>query len=963
MRPLLLTALFLGCIAPDASPALVDAGAEAPDASPGLGAERPAARCAPARCEGAACDAFAPTSEIVATDLPALSSPATVTPPPPLAPGSVRLVDGGQTLRPLIPAHRTSADGRIALVGGSLAALRLEELAPSPVVLQPRDLSRRILGSVRRPIGDVIPASLPGGQRLASFLCEPAGPQPRACGPGSDDDCYDLVLIQEVKTAPLDENGVVLVSIPLQVRVTSPKTARAEVAAVIRADPSRWRQSARLPFSLMAELLATGDGRVLVGRILSYPTAGGGEGDGEPGAELTYRISGGRTHRATFSLFYAYAEEPCDVQAWAARGNGAFTALRPLPAAPFDERLVMPGGARYGFAAAPMRDSSGQPYAETDVLQGSYPWVDREGSNILFSTVNPAAIDRSATTARYPLAREGGALVYVGSPPRGFAVVGAWTQGKTVMLDGLLNNDDAGFQPDDTHRVQLYRSSTDRLSVRVNGGGKDGTPAGIPNVRANNHHIESLENVHAMFLRSLPVTPRDVVWTITRGLAMAEIAFDDFMDPFVVLLAEMNASWTVEKDGAVAGYNPRNGTLNDGFRLAGGRFVHEPARIRLQNAAASRLYPVIADGDVDGPARIEPIALGGVHGRGLWLEPASRLRFALPAGIGAAARDQAFLVGVFVDARDALAGRRHVLSLAPVAGPPLAVVLEDGAVLHLERGADRASIDLSCLVGSWAKRWHHLAVLFEGRRATVFLDGNPAGEVQLAAATALTEGALVVGGASAAGDAGLRGWYDEVRLVVNGADQLTAAGSVELICNYARGTTLAVGPSAPPAWQERADRAELARARALAVGAVSAPAPRLVCASSHGGEHGIGRGALPAGTRMLRDAILLEGTAPLAHDRPRPDSRGRSFCRTCHVASAQDPGRPRGLQLSALAPGDVTAALDPRTQPMQPPSPGAGIARVLGFVPAGWLTAPDGTRLPRASQRGPLPILPWLLHE
>jgi hypothetical protein len=953
MRTLVpLIALVVGCVDPGAG------AVDGPDA--GLG-ERPAAgRCAPARCDGPSCDAFTPTAEVVAAALPPRGAPAIVMPPPPLAPGAVRLADGDQSVRPFVPAFRTSPDGRVALVGTSLAAVRLEELAAGAPVTQSRDLSRRILGAARRPIGDVIPAGLAGAQRLASFLCQPARQQPRTCGAGDASDCYDLVLVQELKTAPLDENGVVLVSIPLEVRVANPKTVRAEVAEVTRAAPARWKQSAPMPFSLMAELLATGDGRVLVGRILSYPESGG-EGEGEPGADLTYRISGGRTHRATFSLFYAYADEPCDVQAWAAQANGVFTSLRPLPAAPFDERLVAPGGARYGFAAAPLRDASGQPYGETDVLQGSYPWVDREGGNLFFSTVNPTLIDRSATATRYPLAREGGPLAYVGSSPRGFAVVGAWTQGKTVMLDGLLNNDDAGFGPDDTHRLQLYQSSSGPLAVRVNGGGKDGTPAGIPNAKPNNHHIESLENVHAVHRGSLPVTPRDVVWTVSRGLAMAEVAFDDFMDPFVVLLAEMNASWAVEKDGAAAGYSPRNGTLNDGFRLAGGRFSHDPARIRLQNAAASRMYPLIGDGTVEGAARVEPVALGGVHGRGLWLEAGSRLRFGLPAGLDAAAREQGFLVGVFVDARDPMRGRRHLFSLAPAAGPALAVVVDDGGLVHVERGGEVATLDLSCQVGSWAKRWHHLAVLFAGGEATVFLDGNPVGAAPFAA-PALTEGALLVGGPAIDGTPGIRGWYDEARLVVNGAEQLTRAGSVELVCNYARGTILAVGPQASASWQERADRAEAARARAIAVGAVAAPAPRLVCASAHGAEHGIGRGALPAGTRMLREEILLEGTAPLAADRPRPDSRARSFCRSCHVASALDPGRARGLLLSALAPGAVPAAHDPRTQPMQPPSPATDIASVHGFIPAGWLEAPDGTRLPRVDQRGPLPILPWLLR-
>ncbi|CAN5465279.1 hypothetical protein BH11MYX1_BH11MYX1_43640 [soil metagenome] len=120
------------------------------------------------------------------------------------------------------------------------------------------------------------------------------------------------------------------------------------------------------------------------------------------------------------------------------------------------------------------------------------------------------------------------------------------------------------------------------------------------------------------------MTTRDVVWSITRGLATDEVAFDDFMNPNLVLLAEMTAAW--EASGS-----PKDGLLDDGFAASGSGadapFTHDSSAIRIQNAAASAIVPLAATGHIEGEARVEPAALGGIHGRGLWLEPTAAATF------------------------------------------------------------------------------------------------------------------------------------------------------------------------------------------------------------------------------------------------------------------------------------------------------------------------------------------------
>jgi hypothetical protein len=746
------------------------------------------------------------------------------------------------------------------------------------------------------------------------------------------------VFIQE---RALGNGHVKLWSIPFHAQVQDPKTTSAEIGLVTVSDPSKWTTSDELPFSELAELLSTSDGHMLAGRLLGAAT------------DIAYTLDSGQTARADFSLFYAYAQDACNVAEWTARDGGTFTSLRPIPAAPYDRRIH----GTYGIAARPLRDSFGHVFAETDVLPGSYPWFDREGNNLIFSTINPEPLSRDATMARYPIARENGALQFVGSSPRGFAVVGAWTQGKTIMLDGMINNEDLGFTPADTHRLGLYRASSGPMMLRVNGGSKfDTGMLDLPFAHANNHHIESLENRNAVHLNSLAVTPRDVVWNVTRGLASDEIAFDDYIDPNVILLAEMNGAWSNDS-------NPRNGSYLDGFGrdAVGGAFTFDPTRIRVQNAAASQIYPIAEPGYVDGDARVEPVALGGIRGRGLWLDGAARLRFPLPEPLGAATAGLAFYTGLFVDARDDLSGTRHLLSFVDAASAARATVsLEDGSQLAVTSGGQTVRIDLSCAVTTWDHAWHHLGFLFDpGGAVTVFVDGNALATEQLTTPVTLAGGALIVG-AGPSQEAGVRGWYDEVRLVVDGAGQLTHGASVELACNYARGTSAAVAPTSP--FRDAAVAVPYARTRAAALGVAMPAAPKLLaCATNYHRERGVGRGVLPDQTVAWRDQVLLEGAPPLAYDRPRPDSRGRSFCGSCHPAVASDPGRPEALTRSALTPGTMTLENDPRMQPLQPPARLAAPTS-HGWVPAGWLLGNDGQRYPANGTSDPTPLVRWMFR-
>jgi hypothetical protein len=715
-----------------------------------------------------------------------------------------------------------------------------------------------------------------------------------------------------------------------------------------------------------AEPLVTADGRMVTFRLLG---AGSTDGDEGVGMHFAFRRDDGSAHSAAvYSLVYAYSARPCDVAAWFDHPGNVYSSLRPLSSAHFDRRL-----SAYGFAAYPLRDAYGLPFAEGELVRGSYPWMDREGSNMIFSTIVPGGSRGEADGAvrRYPMAFEyPGVNHHDGRSPRGFAIAGSWTHGKIVMLDDLLNNEDYGIDAGDTRRYGLYRSAGGaNVAARVDGNSNTRAYA-TAGTRGNSQHIESLENTFYMHPGLTPVTPRDVVWTFGRGDFLEEVVFDDYLDPHVVLLAPMNAAWRMGRslgpgEGAFAS---RAGTYRDGFDTMGEGFVHDPSEIDLQNAATSPIYPMPSRGRVRGDARVEPVANGGIEGRGMWLERDASLRFAFPAD--RALPDRAFYASAFVDIRGDLDGGRQLLVIRGTGGIAhvllhpggISVQRDDGEIGSYPVAVDHPYRPLAGVSADGG--WHHVGVLFSARDVTVFVDGDPIGARRFTTALILGAGAeLIVGGAFGARP-GIRGWVDEARLVVAGeVNQLEEPESIELLCNYARGTMARVRASDPDF--AIAERSPLTRARAIDLGLEISAAQRIRCVTDYTADHRVRVADL--GARSLRTEILerLSGDATLHAGMPRPDTRGSAFCATCHVERTLDADRPSALLLSALRSNAIAVEDDPRTQPHQPWARPGSPAMAHGVIPAGWMTSIHGVEVPttRRVLSEPYPLLDWVLRE
>ncbi|MEE2829233.1 MAG: hypothetical protein VX498_08595 [Myxococcota bacterium] len=863
-------------------------------------------------------------------------------PEPPSILRDVALInDEVEFTQPFVPGHRTTMDGRVALrvQGGPPGVQRLAETL-SFYLLAPERLEAPILDGPPGPeiLADLAPVDVlfppalePGVERLGHHaICDPssdfpvAGEQtnPYLCGPDNTHDCYDFTVINTTSTGLASQ----LWGTAVTVEVSSPKTPQAQIVDVSLGEPVAGRILSST--SEWTEPAVTRDGRLLTGRYGRFPRSWTHPQTGETMV---------RPYDLAYSVLPPEAE-PCDITAW--------TDFHPMSHAPYDPAMI----GRYGLAAYPFRDSEGALIPDGEDLGGTYPWVDREGANVFMTGVHGRISEQSETRFPRRCVVEGCEAFSENIDwDRGFLVAGLWTHGKFVHLDGMVNNIDwaVGVTPSSHWMVDLYRDSGGNdIEVRFGSGRflPAARAAGGPYPAGYTHNaniLDSIQNLANHQRLAQPITPRDVVWVMSSGVATDEIAFDDFVDPNAFILSNMQASITQLYDGegrSLGIPKVNNGQVRslEGVLLLAANYELHPEEdedIHLQNAATSLNWEVPSYGLVDaGTGRVEPVALGGVQGRGFWLSGTNEIRYAVPAQ-PRPVRDVSWYMGIFIDPRydeDEV----HSLFQFPdgsgvrLLGRSFLHYLRNGEVIH--------EVALPETEG-----WIHLGWQLApgGRDLTLLVDGFPLD--RLAAEEplfGLIEGDFVIGQAGEKAW-GFRGWIDDLHVLAHGV-------TPEVACNHARGTLVrweADQESSFPDWAH----AEIAAA------AGGSPADRYSCFADHSDDYAAHLGNLPEGASSVRDAITFpEG--PLRAGAPRPDSTTNPFCLSCHHAAGQG-----GLGLEALVfqPGLPTED-DPRRQPLQPPR------RVFGNIPAGWIPPGPGAGSPSEALQAPeegLLIDPWLL--
>ncbi len=893
------------------------------------------------------------------------SAVATPVDPPPEFPvllRNVSVVDSGQFHYPVLPAVRTSNDGRIGL------DIRNQDGSNPRRLVRVYLIDPNALGGVYN--------DLPGGQHgvidefslLASQLHGNAGGtvrhhalcdgttlgltpsarnNPQACtywdnSSPVDADCYDLTVISSYKNATTTD--VEFWGTELTVYVTDPKTPSAVIADIVVGSPTL---GASMPFDAFLEPAVTGDGLLLVGRtektILPYDSPGG--------------IVAQKT-----DVVYAVAPvgaAPCDVTQWQ-----TFHAISHA----YNDPNMHDGNGnpRYGIAAYPLRDTEGITFDDGEDIEVSYPWIDREGNNLFYTAIDATLFYDDLTTvgmdSRYPQACVPGTTctdpssptdmnTYEASDPtRGMGFVGAWSHGKMVLFDNRINNTDYGLRRrDEDHRVvRLYEPDSSvatsgnhvidgavygtQGAVRVGTGrdnGRDGEP--VDAATQNTAFMDSFEHLFNYSGNMAVHTVRDVVWIVNTGKVSAEIAFDDYLDPHGFIVAEMTGSLSQSND-------PLKSTsiYNDGFEMLqpdniGAGFTQD---VRIQNAATTpaSTWLVPAFGHVQGGARLEPVALGGIVGKGLWLDGSDdRIAFDIPSNQPNAFSTPNWYIGIFVDSRFSDDAVKRLLLSFP---DGTKVVLAGRAAIEIWNAAGSSihTIALPPAAPLPELGWTHLGFVVKNGGADIdfYRDGLLYEQATgLGSALQLVAGGtLYVGADPAVLGTSFRGWIDEFKV-------LAYEPMIEVLCNHARGSLLAISDLTlvEPRWSTVAAQHPVAQ-----VAVEAALVARNHNTSAYNGyfcwyeyqstdEASIDIANPPDGTTSLRrDLVFPEG--PLHYNAPRPRSTSNPFCTSCHTSGAVLPS----LMDTALSrsPG-LDMQDDARRQPMQPPP------LVFGHIPLSFI--------------------------
>jgi len=484
--------------------------------------------------------------------------------------------------------------------------------------------------------------------------------------------------------------------------------------------------------------------------------------------------------------------------------------------------------------------------------------------------------------------------------------------------------------------------------------------------------VNSFEHMLGYVDAMRPVLPFDVVWQMQTDIQRnVELAFDPYLNPRALVVAHMNAPLNMHEKPLNNQLKPRpSAFVLDGFEPTSDtaalvrfgatvdfRFKVSPW---LQNAAAGGAglsgvavappsYLVVRGG-----ARVEPVGMGGVIGKGLYLDGYNdHIEIAMPFQSGV----QDFHATLWLDPRDPGLGVRPrvIMQFADQSFIGLRAPSDGERELVFYSAADERLRALPVTGLILDGHWAHLGVAVRGgatdRVMDVRVNGTWLGRLHFNPSTNARIGfELVNSGAFApafvfVGHPGPRatvasalkrrtfkGWVDELRIYAVSAEEQVDRSFGELACNEALGTMVNVEARADESGHTALDALRLVGQRfpegttevceqlivepraGESLQGVMLPKQhdRLVCADR---VHQRAREEGDLADRCLRGGRL---EIPVGvWDAPRPDSGGATFCLTCHFSA----GDVDGLRPAALRPmTGVPRWLDPRRQPMHVPA-------------------------------------------
>lgn len=785
-------------------------------------------------------------------------------------------------------------------------------------------------------------------------------------------DCYDLTFITRYqKDIPYEIDGrkyrkIRLGAIDATIKVSNPKSVNAKVTSVEYHQGS-FKIGPVFTFPKIAEIVTAGDNRLLVTRVHR------GKAYKRNRLKEPYSLVHDAKEDDINIVYSVYPEgaAQCDVTKW--------KKFHPISYAHADKANAMKD--RYKFARYPFRDSLGKIVQPGTEFGGSYPWMDMHAANLFYtafgadhfyniygrSVETPFKENDEDSDYESPgfmnfsnfssFDAESKMFEVRGSETVGITIAGFWTHGKSVLLDGQLNNADYAFTIIDRERTNSDRVKTNR-EVQLYGR----TPAGrkyekigavrelgdaplIPkeynmHLTNNSTFMGSIENRLNYHHAAKPATPRDVVWLFGSTRHTEEVAFDDYMNPFMLINAEMTAPVGYIKDShRMKHYDGIEKSRKQSNYFSGFPQVPlaTPALIQNNSTAPDEFLTPPFYGKIHGNSRIEPIAKGGIHGKGLWLDKASGVTFSIPTQSKAKfniSKNKNWYMSLFVDPRGPIR-KTELRSLVSFSDKSIALrkVQDDSYLfdrLVFRKGNTVVGFfHLPYNLRPTHKRWMNIGVSFlNNSYPQVYINGLYAGQArvshdkyahQLKNMISLHEGTqIVLGKNSVASTSGINGWLDEFKFLARNP-------TLEEKCNYSRGTLAKIDSKKNPYWLNIANSYPRKAHTDISnrIGKVGS-SDKYVCFTRYYGgarvgdrmtyDHHANLKNMPVGFKSVREEVLqIKNT--LVYGQPRPDFKKNNFCLSCHVSGHLNPNPE--LNLLALKRHDLAMQYDNRRQPMQ----------------------------------------------
>ena len=873
-------------------------------------------------------------------------------PLPPLLERDVHLFDRGKHTRPAIPSLRVTNDGRVGVDFTSGGQVEFTLLKPEALEapfdrsgpgygiiggegVAPFNVDRKLFHNAVKGSGQHTICDATSKKRVLEYVSDqfdedgrpvPYGTaNPYRCPGDPKADCYDLTMIATQMAGERNVHDSRLWGTRFTVKVSSPKTRWARIESVEVGTPVAGASHDIISW-LNPQVSA--DGRLLIGRAYLR------------------------------NVFYAVAgedEPPCDVTTWTDRHE--ITHAHHDPDMYVGGAVGDPSKARYGIARYPMRDGVGNLIREHGLARFSYPWIDKAGDNMFFTLVDATLFYKEDAEA-FSLGRPGWKWRYPWScfrhcdpyyekfpfyedlePRRGVGVFGSWTRGKTLLVDNLNNHLDYGLGGgDDQHLLlTLYRGGPGEARVRAGSSSGAKAPPPVHSGRPlagggpTLYVIDSVENLFNNVPAMVPSTVRDVVWYVNQPKVTDKVVFDEWVNPDTVIHAEWIAALVRSDQSVPRADRPHSHShYRDGFVTISrdGSYVGSGFRedIWFQNGATGGrdwqvpAYGLAMHGGVGGQGiRVEPVAQGGIHGRGLWLFGHNNVTFEMPAqNAGRDIDDFDWYVGLFIDAALPEADvRRRLLTF-----PDGSSIRLRGPVVELSPAGSGTPVATFALPGGSARQWRHLGFRIRqgGAEVEFLLNGFKLGSWSAGTdATRLfrmVEGEFILGRPLAsqyprqASNPGYEGWTDSLLVVA----QETVP---ELACNYANGTLVGLASGAPAALTAQASRypaSSHAELSALLEAHGKTSYGKYACLHDYTSDLDPDTRYLPPGVVSVREDLNYpEGpmTSAMSY---LPDSRQNAFCLSCHYdgdgPDASSENNP--LDIASLAGGTVFWTYDER---------------------------------------------------